>query len=143
SRKRGHDGADANVPPKMLRRDHADPRPTGSTHGGKSLAAIELGMASTRLAPVPESAPADVSDPDPLSFANPQCSQGTVTAGDPESENASFAFAVRSPESIYRPELGVANGSLLDTPETCQDLVDHVAPPGYFSELRHLHNDEF
>nr|GEW24919.1 hypothetical protein [Tanacetum cinerariifolium] len=105
---------------------------------GKSLAAIELGMASTRLAPVPESAPADVSDPDPLSFANPQsrhpadvaqCSQGTVAAGDPESENASFAFAVRSPESIYRPELGMANGSLLDTPEACQDLVDHVAPP--------------
>nr|GEU89412.1 hypothetical protein [Tanacetum cinerariifolium] len=45
--------------------------------------------------------------------------------------------------SIYRPEWGVASGSLLDTPEACQDLVDHVAPPDYFSELRHLHNDEF
>nr|GFC92766.1 hypothetical protein [Tanacetum cinerariifolium] len=32
---------------------------------------------------------------------------------------------------------------LLDTPEACQDLVDHVAPPGYFFELRHLHNNEF
>nr|GEV08697.1 hypothetical protein [Tanacetum cinerariifolium] len=94
---------------------------------GKSLAAIELGMASTRPAPVPESTPAN----------------GTATAGDPESENASFASAIGSPESIYRPEWGVANGSLLDTPEACQDLVDHVAPPGYFSELYYLHNDKF
>nr|GEV54231.1 putative transposase (putative), gypsy type [Tanacetum cinerariifolium] len=143
SRKRGRDGADANAPPKVLRRDYADPRPTGSTRGGKSLAAIELGMASTRLAPVPESAPADVSDPDPLYFADPRSFQGTVAVRDLDSKNASFASAVGSLESIYRPEWGVANGSLLDTPEACQDLVDHVAPPGYFSELRHLHNDEF
>nr|GEY29280.1 RNA-directed DNA polymerase, eukaryota, reverse transcriptase zinc-binding domain protein [Tanacetum cinerariifolium] len=33
--------------------------------------------------------------------------------------------------------------SLLDTPEACQDLVDHAAPPGYFSELCHMHNDDF
>nr|GEX29006.1 hypothetical protein [Tanacetum cinerariifolium] len=25
----------------------------------------------------------------------------------------------------------------------CQDLVDHAAPPGYFSELRHMHNEDF
>nr|GEV87108.1 hypothetical protein [Tanacetum cinerariifolium] len=121
-----------------------------STRGGKSLAAVELGMASTYPALVPESAP--VSDPDPLSFADPrsrhttdiaQSSQGTAVAGDPESENASFASAIGSLESIYRPEWGMANGSMLDTPEACQDLVDHVAPRGYFSELRHLHNDEF
>nr|GFB09149.1 hypothetical protein [Tanacetum cinerariifolium] len=41
------------------------------------------------------------------------------------------------------PEWGVTNGSLLDTPEACQDLVDHAAPPGYFSELRHIPNEEF
>nr|GEV15653.1 hypothetical protein [Tanacetum cinerariifolium] len=75
SRKRGHDGADANAPSK-------------------------LGMTSIRPVPVPKSAPANVSDPDPLSFADPQSrhpadvaqsSQGTAAAGDPESENASFA----------------------------------------------------
>nr|GEV17678.1 hypothetical protein [Tanacetum cinerariifolium] len=96
----------------------------------ESLAAIELGMASTRPVPVLESAPANVSDPDSLSFADPQSrhpadvaqsSQGTAAARDPESKNASFAFVVGSPEN----------------------LVDHVAPPGYFSELRHLHNDDF
>nr|GFC69682.1 hypothetical protein [Tanacetum cinerariifolium] len=70
-------------------------------------------------------------------------SQGTTTTGDPESENASFASVVGYPDSIYRPEWGVANGSMLDTLEACQDLVDHVAPSGYFSELRHLHNDDF
>nr|GFB84058.1 hypothetical protein [Tanacetum cinerariifolium] len=45
--------------------------------------------------------------------------------------------------SVYRPEWGVTNGSLLDTPEACQDLVDHVVPPGYFSELLHMHNEDF
>nr|GEZ86294.1 hypothetical protein [Tanacetum cinerariifolium] len=50
---------------------------------------------------------------------------------------------VGSPESIYQPEWGVTNGCRLDTPEACQDLVDHIAPPGYFLELRHLHNDDF
>nr|GEV48123.1 hypothetical protein [Tanacetum cinerariifolium] len=110
-RKRGRDGADVNAPTKVLRKDHVDPRPTGSTRGGKSLAAKELGMASTHPAPVPESAL--VSDPDPLSFADPRS----------------------------RHTANIAH--MLDTPEACQDLVDHVAPPGYFFELRHLHNDEF
>nr|GEZ31330.1 zinc finger, CCHC-type [Tanacetum cinerariifolium] len=111
--KRGHDGVDINTPPKVLRRDHADPRPTESTREGKSLAAIELGMGSTRPTPAPQGAPADVSDPNPLSFADPQSrpsadvaqsSKGAAVAGDPESENTSFASMVGSPESIYRPE---------------------------------------
>nr|GEY42697.1 hypothetical protein [Tanacetum cinerariifolium] len=133
SRKRGRDGIDVNAPPKSLRRDYADPRPSGSSHGGKN-------------------APTGVNDPDPLSFADPparppadvtQSSQGIAAAGDPKFENASSPAEVGSPESVYRPEWGVTNGNLLDTPEACQDLVDHVAPPGYFSELRHMHNDEF
>nr|GEX66500.1 hypothetical protein [Tanacetum cinerariifolium] len=73
----------------------------------------ELGMGSTRTAPVPESAPVDVSDPDPFSFADPRSRHPTDVA------------------------------HMLDTPEACQDLVDHVSPPGYFLELRHLHNDDF
>nr|GEW21689.1 hypothetical protein [Tanacetum cinerariifolium] len=51
SRKRGHNGIDANAPPKSLRRDHADLRPSGSSHGGKSLAAIQLGLASNVFVP--------------------------------------------------------------------------------------------
>nr|GEX21356.1 hypothetical protein [Tanacetum cinerariifolium] len=111
SHKRDRDGTDVNNPPKSLRRDHADPRPSGSSHGGKSLAAIQLGLASTVF--MPEDAPAGVSDPDPLSFADP-----------PSCHPADVAH-------------------LLDTPEACQDLVDHVAPPGYFSKLRHMNNKEF
>nr|GEX89867.1 zinc finger, CCHC-type [Tanacetum cinerariifolium] len=125
SRKRGRDGID-------------------------SLAAIQLGLTST--ASVPEDAPTGICDPDSLSFADPlarppadvtQSSQGIATAGDPESKNASSPAEVGSSKSVYRPEWGVTNGNLLDTPEACQDLVDHVAPPGYFFELRHMHNDEF
>nr|GFA48825.1 hypothetical protein [Tanacetum cinerariifolium] len=97
-------------------------------------------------------APTDVSDPDPLTFAdapshNPvtvaQSSKGVAAAGKPKSENVSSPAKVGSPRSVYRPEWGVTNGSLLDTPEACQDLVDHAAPPGYFSELRHMHNEDF
>nr|GEV00141.1 hypothetical protein [Tanacetum cinerariifolium] len=103
SRKRGHD-------PKALRRDYADPQPLGSSRGGKSLAAIQLGLAA---------------------------------AGDPGSENVSSPAEVGSLGSMYRPEWGITNGSLLDTPEACQDLVDNAAPPGYFFELRHMHNEKF
>nr|GEV92021.1 hypothetical protein [Tanacetum cinerariifolium] len=150
SRKRGHDRIDVNALPKSLRRDHADPRPSGSSHGGKSLAAIQLGSASTVV--VPEDAPMGVSDPDPLSFADApsrhpvdvaQFSSGIAAVRDPKSKNASSPTEVGSPRSVYQPEWGVTNGSLLDTPEACQDLVDHVVPPGYFIELRYMHNEEF
>nr|GEU73016.1 putative transposase (putative), gypsy type [Tanacetum cinerariifolium] len=94
---------------------------------GPILAAIQLGLASTVV--VPEDAPMGVSDPDPLSFADA-----------PSRHPVDIA---QSSGSVYQPEWGVTNGSLLDTPEAYQDLVDHVAPSGYFSELRHMHNEEF
>nr|GEV05432.1 hypothetical protein [Tanacetum cinerariifolium] len=97
------------------------PPPRGqSTRGGKSLAAIELGMGSTRPTLAPQGALADVIDPDPLSFADPQSrpsanvaqsSKGAAAAGDSESENTSFASMVGSPKSIYRPEWGITNDS--------------------------------
>nr|GEU60355.1 transposase (putative), gypsy type [Tanacetum cinerariifolium] len=107
SRKRGHDGIDATTPPKSLRRDHAGLRPSGSSHGGKSLAAMQLCMASNIF--VSKGAPADVSDPDPLSFADApshhpvnvaQSSQGVAAAGDPESENISSSAEVGSPGRV-------------------------------------------
>nr|GEV90978.1 hypothetical protein [Tanacetum cinerariifolium] len=107
SRKRGREGIDANAPPKSLRRDHADLQPSG--------------------------VPADVSDPDPLAFADApspppadviRSSQGVAVVGDPGSENVSSPTVVGSPGSVYRPEWGVTNGSLLDTPEACQDLYN-------------------
>nr|GEX50739.1 hypothetical protein [Tanacetum cinerariifolium] len=71
-RKKGNDGVDANAPPKVLRKDHADSRPTYSTVVGKFLASMGLETGSTFPVPTPQETPIDVSDPDPLSFANPQ-----------------------------------------------------------------------
>nr|GFA66293.1 hypothetical protein [Tanacetum cinerariifolium] len=145
-----NDGVDANAPPKVLRKDHADSRPTQSTIGGKSLASMGLETRSTFLVPTPHETPADVSDPDPLSFANPQSipkqdvvqsSNGFAIAGDPESENTSFTSMVGSPESIYQPEWGVTNGCRLDTPKTFQDLVDHLAPPGIQARENEIKNE--
>nr|GEU55976.1 putative reverse transcriptase domain-containing protein [Tanacetum cinerariifolium] len=71
-RKRGNDRVDTNAPPKVLMIDQVDPRPTESTQGRKSLAAIELGMGSSHPVPASQGAPMDVSDPDLLSFTDPQ-----------------------------------------------------------------------
>ncbi|GKB49440.1 hypothetical protein Tco_0900193 [Tanacetum coccineum] len=46
-RKRGNDEADANAPPKVLRKDHAASRPIQSTLRGKSLASMGLEAGST------------------------------------------------------------------------------------------------
>ncbi|GKD25260.1 hypothetical protein Tco_1231474 [Tanacetum coccineum] len=54
-----------------------------------------------------------------------------------------FSFYYWSLGSIYQPGWGVPNDCRLDTPEAYQLVVDHIAPPGYFSELRHMPNDEF
>nr|GEX63676.1 transposase (putative), gypsy type [Tanacetum cinerariifolium] len=149
SRKRGPEGVDSNAPPKSLRRDHTD-RPSGSSRGVKSLAAMQLCLDSNVF--MSEGIPDDVSDPDPLAFAGApshppvdvaQSSQGVTVAEDPGFKNASSPIEVLSPGSVYQPEWGVNYGSLLDTPEACQDLVDHAAPPGYFAELRHMPNDKF
>nr|GEU43694.1 hypothetical protein [Tanacetum cinerariifolium] len=82
SRKRGRVGIDANAPPKSLRRDHSDLQPSG--------------------------VPADVSDPDPLAFADApsphpadviRSSQGVAVAGGPGSDNVSSPTEVGSPGS--------------------------------------------
>nr|GEZ76379.1 retrovirus-related Pol polyprotein from transposon TNT 1-94 [Tanacetum cinerariifolium] len=71
-------------------------------------------------------------------------SRKVVFTEDPDSEkSASFTFMVVSPGSIYQPGWGVTNNCRLDTPAARQDIVDHIVPPGYFSELRHLPNDKF
>ncbi|GKE41851.1 hypothetical protein Tco_1469135, partial [Tanacetum coccineum] len=112
-RKRGNDEADANASPKVLRKDHAASRPTQSNLGGKSLASIGLEAGSTFFVPALQETPADVSDPDPLSYAKPQLiheqdiaqsSKGAAIAGDPDSKKSS-SF-------------------------TSMDMVDHIVPPG-------------
>nr|GEW75303.1 putative reverse transcriptase domain-containing protein [Tanacetum cinerariifolium] len=121
-RKRGNDGVDTNAPPKVLRRDHVDPRPTESTRGRKSLTAIELGMGSTHPVPASQGVPMDMNDLDLLSFTDPQSrpsadvtqsSNRAATAKDPTSENTSFtsmasgdgvAAAVENLETLLEAE---------------------------------------
>ncbi|GJZ58383.1 hypothetical protein Tco_0613877 [Tanacetum coccineum] len=168
-RKRDNAEAEANAPPKVLRKDHASVCPEQSTRGGKSLAAMGLGADST-FTSVAQETPVDVSDLDPLSYAKPhpysqqdiaQSSRvpateipaggvattevpGLFSAESPESKRSMSVPSVEgSPGAIYQPGWGVTNDCRLDTPEACQDMVDHTVPPGYFSELRHLPNTEF
>ncbi|GJV46279.1 hypothetical protein Tco_1430815 [Tanacetum coccineum] len=132
-RKRVKDGAEANAPPKVLRKNHVSSPATGAPTVAKS-----------------------VSNPDPLSS-----SRGTATEipaehvsttevnvqlsiGSPESGKSTFVpSVVRSPGGIYQPGWGVTNDCRLDTSDACQDMVDHIVPPGCFSELRHLPNADF
>ncbi|GJQ98339.1 gypsy type transposase [Tanacetum coccineum] len=152
-RKRVNDGADANSPPKVLRKDFDVSRPAPSTFGGKSFASTGLEAGSTLSAPASQGTPAGTIDPDPLSFVEPQpaptrdiaeSSKGAIIAGDPDSEkSSSFTSFARSPDGIYQPGWGITNNCRFDTPGACQDAVDHMVPPGYFSKLRHLSNEEF
>ncbi|GJQ94181.1 hypothetical protein Tco_0005320 [Tanacetum coccineum] len=66
---RGNGGADANAPPKVLRKDHASVRSEQSTHGGKSLTSMGLAAGSTFVTPTDAKS---VSDPDPLSYDEPR-----------------------------------------------------------------------
>ncbi|GKE55514.1 hypothetical protein Tco_1494699 [Tanacetum coccineum] len=169
-RKRGNDEAEANAPPKVLRMDHAAFRPAQSTLGGKSLASIGLEAGSTFFTLATQETPVDaksVSDPKPLSYAKPQLhpehdvaqktapeihTENVATAGvqdllSTESPGSGKLTSVPSMDgssgSIYQSGWGVTNNCRLDTPDACQDMVDHIVPPGYFFELHHLPNTDF
>ncbi|GKB05540.1 hypothetical protein Tco_0833735 [Tanacetum coccineum] len=126
------------------RTDHASVCPESVTRGGKSLAAMGLGVDTPSHPPVQQ----NVSDPNPLSYAWPQpipepdiaqSSKGATVAGDPESEkSSSFTSFAGSPCGIYQPGCGITNSCRLDTPGVCQDAVDHMVPPGFEQEVRLL-----
>ncbi|GJR09882.1 hypothetical protein Tco_0792534 [Tanacetum coccineum] len=71
-RKRDQSETEVNIPPKVLRTDHASVRHESHTRGGKSLATMGLGAGSTIPTPIPQETPADVIGPDPLSYARLQ-----------------------------------------------------------------------
>ncbi|GJW55582.1 hypothetical protein Tco_0099667 [Tanacetum coccineum] len=128
---------------------------------------------STFFTPAMQEIPADaksVSDPEPLSYAKPQpyleqhvAQSSRKTAPEIPTKNVATARVQDllstkspglgksnsvpsidgSPGSIYQPGWGVTNNCRLDTPDACQDMVDHIVPTRYFSELRHLPNSDF
>ncbi|GJS45730.1 hypothetical protein Tco_0595851 [Tanacetum coccineum] len=129
---------------KVLRKDHDAARAEHNAHGVKSLAEMSV---DTELAihaqetQEPPVATQIVNDPDLLSCRS---SKEKRVAGDQDSKRSTPSPPITgSPGSIYQPGWGVPNSCRLDTPKACQDVVDHIAPPGYFSELRYLPNDEF
>ncbi|GKC59713.1 hypothetical protein Tco_1087311 [Tanacetum coccineum] len=162
-RKRGNDEAEANAPPKVLRKDHAAFRPAQSTLGGKSLASIGLETGSTFVTPATQETPTNaksVSEPKLLTYANHNripsetlpskkiapkiLTENVATIESLGSGKSTFIPSMDgSPGGIYQPGWGVTNNCHLDTPDACQDVVDHTVPPGYFSELRHLPNTDF
>ncbi|GJY70455.1 hypothetical protein Tco_0474158 [Tanacetum coccineum] len=101
----------------------------------------------------PPIATQSVSYPDPLSYAklqpNPKqdVAQSFKEAGVARNQDSEKSIPspsiTGSPESIYQPGWGVPNDCRLDTPEACQDVVDHITPSGYFFELRHLPTNDF
>ncbi|GJS54918.1 hypothetical protein Tco_0628280 [Tanacetum coccineum] len=101
----------------------------------------------------PPVATQSVSDPDPLSYAKPQpnpkqdvthyadnifvhdpryrSSKEARVAENQDSKKSTPSPSITgSPGSIYQPVWGMPNDCRLDTPEACQDMMDHIAPPG-------------
>ncbi|GJU05247.1 hypothetical protein Tco_1121677 [Tanacetum coccineum] len=170
-RKTGNNEEEVNAPPKVLRRDHDAFRSAQSTHKGKSLASMGLDAGSLSSMPAaqdPSTAIKSVIDPEPLSYTKPQLhpeqdiaqsSKGTAieiptedvataevnvqfSMGSPESgRSISVPSVVRSPSGVYQPGWVVTNDCRLDTSNACQDIVDHIVPPGPVeSEVHGLQN---
>ncbi|GKF44762.1 hypothetical protein Tco_0131314, partial [Tanacetum coccineum] len=119
--KRGNDEAEANAPPKVLRKDHTAFRPIQSTLGWKSLAPMGLDPLSSRKMaieiPTENVATTEV--------------QGLFFTESPESgKSTSFPFVDGLPGGIYQSGWGVTNNCRLDTLDTWQDMVDHIVLPG-------------
>ncbi|GKC18029.1 hypothetical protein Tco_1014811 [Tanacetum coccineum] len=118
--------------------------PAQSAYRGKSLATIGLGAGSISSTPSIQGAPTalkSVSDLDLLSYTKPQPYLEQDIDQVREIELQSLHGRVTG--GIYQPGWGVANDYRLDTPDACQDTMNHIALPGYFSELCHLPNAYF
>ncbi|GKE92595.1 hypothetical protein Tco_1573690, partial [Tanacetum coccineum] len=115
-----------------------------STLEGKSLAAIGLKTGSTFSAPASQETPADVSDLDPLSFAKLQSHpEQDVSQKSGIREIILHLVRGRVTRGYLSVVWGMINSYRLDTSDACQDVVDHITPPGYFFELCYLPNADF
>ncbi|GKE49392.1 hypothetical protein Tco_1480650, partial [Tanacetum coccineum] len=109
--------------------DFANENPPPSTLGGKSLAAIKIEAGSAVTAPATQETP--VSDPEPLSYAEPrptpkqdiaQSSKKVPVVKDPDSEKSTpFTYMVVSPGSIYQS--GAKNVELVKAQVTGEERI--------------------
>ncbi|GKA83442.1 hypothetical protein Tco_0805037 [Tanacetum coccineum] len=129
-------------PPVNKRRRKRDRGETGSSAPSKV----------PRMERDPAADTQSVSEPEPLSFAvsrptpEPDVAQSSKAAAveDEDTEkSSSFISMGGPPDDIYQPNWGITNSCRLDNPLVCQELVDHIIPPGCFSEMRHLPSEDF
>nr|GEU39686.1 hypothetical protein [Tanacetum cinerariifolium] len=136
---------------RVLRKDYAASRPTQSTREERSIVPMRLDAGFVFSMSTAQDAPAaaksilqETTTEVPTGHVATTEVQGGISAESPKSgKSTPFLSVDGSPEGIYQPGWGVTNNCRLDTPDACQDMVDHVLPPGYFSELRHLPNTDF
>ncbi|GJV94483.1 hypothetical protein Tco_1546060 [Tanacetum coccineum] len=115
-------------PPVNKRRRKRNKGETGSNAPSKVLRTERGTAANTQ----------SVSKPEPLS------SSKTAAVEDEDTEkSSSFTFMGGPPDDIYQPSWGITNSCRLDNLLICQELVDHIIPPGCFSEMRHLPSENF
>ncbi|GJZ15514.1 hypothetical protein Tco_0551191 [Tanacetum coccineum] len=66
--------------------------------------------------------------------------KGISTSSD--SFYASQSLDTKTMHRVYIPRWKVTNDSMLDDPYTCRDLMDHLAPPALFAQLRAMDYDQ-
>ncbi|GKC85901.1 hypothetical protein Tco_1141618 [Tanacetum coccineum] len=138
-RKRDRSTVEANTPPKVLRKDRDSVHPTHDTREGKSLAAIGVGLEPPPIHPCDRVSSKGTATEIPTEGVTTTELNIQFSVGSPESGRSTSAPSiVRSPSDIYQPGWGVTNDYRLDTPEACQDMVDHTVPPGFEQEIRLL-----
>ncbi|GKA30463.1 hypothetical protein Tco_0716768 [Tanacetum coccineum] len=129
-------------PPVNKRRRKRDRGETGSNAPSKVLRTERGTAADTQ----------SVSEPEPLSFVVPrptpepdvaQSSKAATVEDEDTEKSSSFISMGGPPDDIYQPNWGITNSCRLDNPLVCQELVDHIIPPGCFSEMRHLPSEDF
>nr|GEU42359.1 ribonuclease H-like domain-containing protein [Tanacetum cinerariifolium] len=136
--RKGNDGADANAPPKLLRKDYASVHLKQSTHREKSLPMMGLAAG-----PHPEQSMTQSYEILIRNVATMEVQDTRSVESVRLGKSTSSSSMVGSPGEIYQPGWGMTNSCRLDTPDACQNVVDHMVPSGYFFELRHMPNVEF
>ncbi|GJV93077.1 hypothetical protein Tco_1540890 [Tanacetum coccineum] len=140
-RKRDNAKAKVNAPPKVLRKDHAPARHEQNVSDLEPLSYTKPHPYSQQV--IAQSSRVSATEIPAGGMATTEV-PGLFSAESPESKRSMSVPSVEgSLGAIYQPGWGVTNDCRLDTPEACQDIVDHTMPPGYFSKPRHLPNTEF
>ncbi|GKA13648.1 hypothetical protein Tco_0693294 [Tanacetum coccineum] len=149
-RKRVDDGANANSPPKVLRKDFDVSRPAPSPFRGKSFASTGLEAGSTLFAPASQETPAGTIDPDSLSFVEPQpapardiaeSSKGSTIAEDPNSDkSSSFTSFVGNLETLLEAEVDMKKAVEANSAELTRELESLRAK---FTDLQVNNNQLF